>query len=141
MQRSLNLLGKVNFHPVKFCCYNSSCLDLSKMSPGGILKNASKNWMKKSRALMAKAETNTLRTESPSIFPSRVEEGTSADHFRPQSHSALFVTDQWQPIVSRPRDEQTTGSGDENALPTSSTIHIEHAPNSNFSATQIKPLP
>ena len=26
-------------------------------------------------------------------------------------------------------------------LPTSSSIHIEHAPNSNFSATLIKPLP
>ena len=26
-------------------------------------------------------------------------------------------------------------------LPTSPTIHIEHAPNSNFSATSIKPLP
>ena len=26
-------------------------------------------------------------------------------------------------------------------LPTSSAIHIEHAPNSNFSATSIKPLP
>ena len=26
-------------------------------------------------------------------------------------------------------------------VPTSSTIHIEHAPNSNFSTTSIKPLP
>ena len=30
-------------------------------------------------------------------------------HYRPQSYSAKFVTD-----VSRPRDQETTGSGDEN---------------------------
>ena len=42
----------MNFHPVKFCC----SLDLSKVSPRGILKNASNNRMEKSRALTAKAD-------------------------------------------------------------------------------------
>ena len=32
LQQSLSLLGKVNFHPVKFCCYNSNSLDLFQFS-------------------------------------------------------------------------------------------------------------
>ena len=34
LQQSLSLFGKVNFHPVKFCCYNSNSLDFVLLQSG-----------------------------------------------------------------------------------------------------------
>ena len=56
-------------------------------------------------------------------------------HSRPQSHSAKFVTDH---LVSLPRDQETTGSGDENDL-RAQNLHAYAG--KNYATVEIHPKP
>ena len=84
----------------------------------------------------------TLRKESPSIFLDKSGRGRNILDPSAYGFGNAPVMGMIGDDLSNLHVQKSSGSRlRKEPLPTSSTIHIEHAPNSKFSATSIQPLP